>query len=164
MNIIKIISLVGWAIFLLSIMSLSARKLVFRKKRSEEINLSESIYLSALLIAIAMVVSAVMPNLSIAYDSLAQLHRGKFVMPFVRTASIVSVCGFLLLMVSWFVSRFISMLFFNNRKDVIEFGSDNRSFALIRSILLLTITYILFLVTQDLFSYLLPSFAIPFYH
>lgn len=163
MDITRFFSLFGWSILLIGAICYVIRLAVFKKKgSSEDLNLAEALYLSVLIIASGIIIYEVIRSISIAYDVHAKLNAN-FFWPFVKTGSVLSIVGVAILLLSVFLSKILSMIFFGKRKDAVELTSNNYPFIITRCALLLVVSYILVEISSEVFNYLLPDIKIPFY-
>lgn len=164
MNIIKHISLFIWALLLLGIICFLIKQLAFGKRKSHEnINMSEAIYLASLIISAGLIFQKVMQSISIAFDSISKIQPTKIYFQFIKTSSAISVSGIILFIISLYVTKYLSTLFFGNRQAIVEFDSENKAYALIRGALMFTITLVLLQLGENIFSYLIPGITLPFY-
>lgn len=164
MNILKHILLFVWALLLLGTVCFIIKQLAFgRRKTNENINISEAVYLASLIISAALIFQKVFQFILIAFDNIYKIQPTEIYLQFIKTSSAISVSGIILFVISLYVARFLSTLFFSNRKDIIEFSSDNISFALVRGALMIFVSFVFLQLGENIFNYLIPSITIPFY-
>jgi hypothetical protein len=164
MIITKYVSLFLWSLILLGVTFYVLKQLAFSKgKASEDINISEAIYLVSLIIAVGLVFQKVIQSIAISFDNIVKIQKTQLFSQSVKTASAISVIGILIIIISLYVAKFFTSLFLGNRKDVIEFHADNKSFALVRGALLLTVSFIFLQISESIFIYLMPTVTTPFY-
>jgi len=164
MSIIKQSFLLVWALLLLGIVCYLIKQLAFgKRKTNESINVSEAIYLASLVIAAGLIFQKVLQSIAVAFDNISKMQYDKIYFQFIKTSSAISVSGIILFVVSLYMARFLSTLFFGNRKPIVEFGDDNWSYSIIRGALMLTVSFMLLQVGESIFSYLIPGITLPYY-
>jgi hypothetical protein len=164
MIIAKYVSLFLWTLLLLGVVFYIIKHIAFSKgKASEEINTSEAMYLASLIIAVGLVFQKVVQSIAIAFDNILKIQPGQLFFQSIKTSSAISVIGILIFIISFYVAKFFTSLFFGKRKDVIEFNADNKSFALVRGAILLAVSFVFLQVSESMFTYLIPTVTTPFY-
>jgi hypothetical protein len=164
MNMTKYILLFVWALLLLGIVFYIIKQLAFgRRKANETINMSEAVYLAALIISSGLIFQKVIQSIAIAFDNISKIQPAQIVFQSIKTSSAISVTGIIILIISLYIAKLFSFLFFNNRKDIVEFGADNKSFAIMRGALMISTTLVFLQISESIFSYLIPTITIPFY-
>jgi len=164
MNIIKQLSLFLWTLLLLGTVCFLIKQLAFGKqKKSENINTSEALYLASLIISAGLIFQKVIQSISIAFDNISKIQSSQIYLQFIKTSSAISVSGIILFVISLYIAKYLSTLFFGSRKDIVEFDSENNAYALIRGALMFSITLVLLQLGENIFSYLIPSITLPFY-
>jgi len=149
---------------LLSIVFYLIKRLVFgKRKSSQNINISEAVYLSSLIIAAGIVFQRVIQSTAIAFDNILKIEPANIYFQFIKTSSAISVTGIILFIISLYVAKFLSALFFGKRKDIVEFDSDNKSYAIMRGALMFSVSFVFLQLGETIFNYLTPSITIPFY-
>ena len=161
---IKYFFLFGWSLILISIVIFIIRSHAFiRRKKEADLNLSESIYAIALLVAAALVLIPVMQALATDFDVVQKFYSEKMLVTLINSGSLISMAGLGLFVLFFVTGRGLSTLFFFRRKALIEFDSNNLSYALLRAGLLLYLSILLSPLCSPLFQLLMPAITTPFY-
>lgn len=163
MQLIKSIFLLGWAIFLTGVIIIIARQLAFRNRKDLDMNLSEAIHISSLLIGSIVIFKIVLELIAGSYLRLESPSGMKTWWPLLKISSSLAVAGLVSLVAIFFISRFLSILVFGPRKDFIQFRSDNRVFACIRFVILITVSFLAQPILTELYSHLLPDIKVPMF-
>jgi len=164
MNIIKHTTLFIWALLLLGIVCFIIKQLAFGKRKSNEnINISEALYLASLIISAGLIFHKIILSISIAFDNISKIQPTEIYLQFIKTSSAITVSGIILFVISLYVSKFLSTLFFGSRKEFVEFEADNRSYALIRGALMFIVSIVLLQLGENVITYLIPSITLPIY-
>jgi hypothetical protein len=165
MTVIKYLFLFGWSIIPFSIVIFIIRShAFFRRKKDADLNLSESIYALALLVAATLVLSPVVQALAMDFDIVQKFYPEKMVVTLINSGSLISMAGLSLFLLFFLAGRGMSTLFFYRRRPLIEFDANNLSYSVLRSGLLLSLSIFLSPLCSPLFQLLLPEIATPFYH
>jgi hypothetical protein len=161
---IKYLFLFGWSLVLLSIVIFIIRSHSFiRRKKEDDLNLSETIYALALLVAAAMVLIPVVQVLAMDFDIVQKFYPEKMLVTLIDSGSLISMAGLGLFVLLPAAGRGLSTLFFFRRKPLIEFGANNLSYAILRSGLVLCLSILLSPLCTPLFQLLMPAITMPFY-
>lgn len=164
MIITKYLLLFIWALLLLGITAFICKQLAFGKQKTKEtINISEAIYLSSLVISSGLVFQKAMQNISLAFDNIYKMAPSEIYFQFAKTSSAISISGIVLFIMSIYISKFFSTIFFSSRKESVEFDSDNISYALIRASLMISTSLVFVQISENIFTYLIPTITLPFY-
>ena len=164
MNIIKHATLFIWALLLLGIVCFIIKQLAFGKRKSNEnINISEALYLTSLIISAGIIFQKIIQSVSIAFDNISKIHPTEIYLQFIKISSAISVSGIILFIISLYVSKFLSSLFFGSRNEFVEFDADNKAYALIRGALMFTVSLVFLQLGENIINYLIPTITIPIY-
>jgi hypothetical protein len=164
MTVIKYLFLFSWTLVLLSIVIFIIRSHAFiRRKKEADLNLSESIYALALLVAAAPVLIPVQHALELDFDIAQKFYPDRMMATLVDSGSLISMAGLGMFVLSFVAGRGLSTLFFYRRKPLIEFNANNLGYALLRSGLVLCLSILLSPLCTPLFQLLMPAITTPFY-
>jgi len=164
MHIIKYIAIALWSLILMAMVLAVLRLHPFiRRKKEKDINVSEGIYATALLISAALIMLQVVPNLGLAFDVLQKLSPQKFWISFLETGSVMAVSALLIFLLTVVVARWLSVLVAGNRHPLIELDADHRGYALFRAGLLLGLTILVAGFSGAVFQLMVPEIELPFY-
>jgi len=164
MMVLKYVFLFCWSLILLSMVIFIIRSHPFiRKKKNENLNLSESIYALSLLISATLVLAPLMQTLATDFDLTQKFYPDKAVITLVNSGSLISVAGIFVFILLFVTARGLSTLFSFNRQPLIEFNADNVGYSLLRAGLLLSLSLLLSPFCNTLFQFLLPAVTLPFY-
>ena len=161
---IKYAILFGWSLVLLAMVIFIIRSHPFiRRKKEVYLNLSEAIYVVALLVAATLVLIPLLQTLADDFDIIEKFYPDKFVATLVSSGSLVSLAGMGVFVLLFVTARGLSTLFFFGRNPLIEFDANNISYSLLRAGLLLSLSLLLSPLCSPLFQYLMPAITTPFY-
>jgi len=164
MTVVKYLFLFSWTLVLLSIVIFIIRSHAFiRRKKEADLNLSESIYALALLVAAAPVLIPVQHALELDFDIAQKFYPDRMMVTLVDSGSLISMAGLGMFVLSFVAGRGLSTLFFYRRKPLIEFNANNLGYALLRSGLVLCLSILLSPLCTPLFQLLMPAITTPFY-
>jgi hypothetical protein len=164
MIMIKYAILFGWSLVLLAMVIFIIRSHPFiRRKKQADLNVSEVIYVVALLVAATLVLIPLLQTLAVDFDIIEKFYPDKFVATLVSSGSLVSLAGMGLFMLLVVAAGGLSTLFFFARKPLIEFDANNVTYSLLRAGLLLCLSLLLSSLCSPLFQYFLPAITTPFY-
>lgn len=164
MTVIKYLFLFVWSLVLLSIVIFIIRSHAFiRRKKEADLNLSETIYALALLVAAATVLIPVIQALATDFDIVQKFYPEKMLVTLIDSGSLISMAGLGLFVLFFVAGRGLSTLFFFRRKPLIEFDANNLSYAILRSGLVLCLSILLSPLCSPLLQLLMPAIDMPFY-
>ena len=164
MIVIKYTILFGWSLVLLSMVIFIIRSHPFiRRKKEAYMNLSEAIYVVALLIAATLVLIPLLQALAVDFDVTQKFYSEKFMVTLISSGSLISLAGIGVFVLLFVTARGLSTLFFFGRKPLIEFDVNNITYSLLRAGLLLCLSLLLSPLCSPLFQYFLPAITTPFY-
>jgi len=164
MLVLKYIFLFCWSLILLSIVIFIIRSHPFiRRKKNENLNLSEAIYALSLLISATLVLVPLLQALATDFDITQKFYPDKVVTTLVNSGSLISIAGIFVFILFFVTARGLSTLFSFKRQPLIEFNADNVPYSLLRAGLLLSLSLLLSPFCNTLFQYLLPAITSPFY-
>jgi len=164
MNVVKYLFLFGCSLVLLSIVIFIIRSHAFiRRKKEADLNLSESIYALALLVAAAIVLIPVLHVLDLDFDIVQKFYPEKMLVTLVNSGSLISMAGLGLFLLFFIAGRGLSTLFFYRRNALIEFNANNLGYALLRSGLVLCLSILLSPLCSPLLQLLMPTITTLFY-
>ncbi len=164
MFLLKYVVLFGWSLVLLAMVIFIIRSHPFiRRKKGGNLNVSETIYGVGLLLGAVLVLAPMLQTLATGFDITRQFYADKILSTLVTSGSLITVSGMAIFILLLLTARGLSTLIFFKRKPLIEFDANNSAYALFRTGLLLSLSYLLSPFYQPLFQYLLPVIATPFY-
>lgn len=164
MMVVKYALLFGWSLILLSMVIFIIRSHPFvRRKKEADLNLSEAIYVVALLVAATLVLIPLLQTLTIDFDIIQKFYADRFMATLISSGSLISLSGMGLYVLLFVAARGLSTLFFFGRKPLIEFDANNISYSILRAGLLLSLSLLLSPICSPLFQYLMPAITTPFY-
>ncbi|MEO7482305.1 MAG: hypothetical protein ABIT81_01000 [Ferruginibacter sp.] len=165
MNLIKHITLFFWTLIILGVVVFLIKQVAFGKRKiNEEVNSSEAIYLGALIISAGIILQRLIGYVAISYDNIYKMQLQHPFYQFVKSGSSISVSGVILFGLSVFIAKFLSTIFFGSRNAVIEFGNNNKAYAIVRSALIISVSLLFLQLAENIIQYLIPTISIPLYH
>lgn len=164
MEIVKYIFVIVIAFISFGTSMYLSKQFAFFKKKNEEINSSEAIFLVSIILSSGLILKNVMGIIAVTYDNFALIKPEDFYIEFLKTAGALTFCGLLILLMAIYFAKIFNFIFWGKRNENIEFGNNNIQFALIYGSLILSLTLTLMEVTEHLLTGLIPNVVIPNYH
>ena len=163
MNLEKQIFIAVWALLLTGGVIYLIKAFAFLKRKKEkEYNVSESIYLTSVILSAASVLKSSLLMIFQSYDITYKLSHEKLYYEIIKTSSAISITGIVLLALNVLIARFISSIFFPKRNELLEFDNNNIPYAIIRSAILVIVVLLFSLSSEGLMGYFVPN-DIPFF-
>ncbi len=164
MPIVKYLTLFLWSLLLLAATLTVVKWHPFiRRKKEKEMNTSEGIYVVALLLSAALLMTPLVQSISMTFDVLQKLAPQRFWLSMLERSSVLSVIGLLMYLLVIVSARWLSPLLAGNRNPLVELDADHRGYALLRGGLLLALAIVAAGSSTIVFNYLIPSVEVPYY-
>src|SRR5258708_15977133 len=164
MTVVEYSILFGWSLVLLSMVIFIVRSHPFlRRKKEADMNLSEAIYVMALLVTATLVLIPLLQTLAVDFGVSQKFYPDKCMVTLISSGSLISLAGMGIFVLLFVTARGLSTLFFFGQNPLIEFSANNISYSLLRAGLLLSVSLLLSPLCSSLFQYLMPAITTPFY-
>ena len=163
MNFEKQIFIAVWALLLTGGVIYLIKAFAFLKRKKEkEYNVSESIYLTSVIISAATILKSSLLLIFQSYDITNKISHEKLYYEIIKTSSAISITGIVMLVLAVLIARFISSIFYPKRNELLEFDNNNIPYAIIRSAVLIIVVLLFSLSFDGLMGYFVPN-DIPFF-
>ena len=163
MNLEKQIFIAIWTLLLTGGVVYLIKALAFLKRKKEkEYNVSESIYLTSVIISAATILKSSLLLIFQSYDITNKISHEKLYYEIIKTSSAISITGIVMLVLAVLIARFISSIFYPKRNELLEFDNNNMPYAIIRSAVLIIVVFLFSLSFDGLMGYFVPN-DIPFF-
>ena len=163
MNLEKQIFIAIWTLLLTGGVVYLIKALAFLKRKKEkEYNVSESIYLTSVIISAATILKSSLLLIFQSYDITNKISHEKLYYEIIKTSSAISITGIVMLVLAVLIARFISSIFYPKRNELLEFDNNNIPYAIIRSAVLIIVVLLFSLSFDGLMGYFVPN-DIPFF-
>jgi len=163
MNLEKQIFIAIWTLLLTGGVVYLIKALAFiKRKKEKEYNVSESIYLTSVILSAATILKSSLSLIFQSYDITNKISHEKLYYEIIKTSSAISITGIVMLVLAVLIARFISSIFYPKRNELLEFDNNNMPYAIIRSAMLIIVVLLFSLSFDGLMGYFVPN-DIPFF-
>ena len=163
MNLEKQIFIAIWTLLLTGGVVYLIKALAFLKRKKEkEYNVSESIYLTSVILSAATILKSSLSLIFKSYDITNKISHEKLYYEIIKKSSAISITGIVMLALAVLIARFISSIFYPKRNELLEFDNNNMPYAIIRSAVLIIVVLLFSLSFDGLMGYFVPN-DIPFF-
>ena len=163
MNLEKQIFIAVWALLLTGGVIYLIKAFAFLKRKKEkEYNVSESIYLTSVILSAATILKSSLSFIFKSYDITNKISHEKLYYEIIKTSSAISITGIVILALTVLIARFISSIFYPKRNELLEFDNNNIPYAIIRSAVLIFMILVFSLSFDSLMEFFVPN-DIPFF-
>ena len=154
----KIIFIAIWTFALIGgFLNLIKKYGIYRRKQELEFNLSESIFISSMILSAGIIQFACIGSINKLFDVLYKTSPNEFYFNLIKNACGISFIGIILGVVFSITAYFLTSIFFAKRNQLLEFENNNIQYSLVRSIILIVLLIAFYSSIVSVFELLVPN-------